>query len=55
MLQRYQGKELRVTTEDGAVFTGIAEVYPSGYGLHEFGREEESIQLGDVTLFRFNV
>lgn len=55
MLQRYQGKELRVTTEDGAVFTGIAEVYPSGYGLHEFGREEESIQLGDVTLFRSEI
>ena len=45
MLFRYQDKEIRVTTEDGSVFTGIAEVFPSGYGLHEFDREEEGIQV----------
>lgn len=55
MLFRYQNKEIRVTTEDGSVFTGIAEVFPSGYGLHEFGREEESIQLDDVILFRSDI
>ena len=55
MLFRYQDKEIRVTTEDGSVFTGIAEVFPSGYGLHEFGREEESIQLDDVILFRSDI
>ena len=55
MLFRYQGKEIRVTTEAGAVFTGVAEVYPSGYGLHEFGREEESIQIDDVILFKSDI
>ena len=55
MLQRYQNKEIRVTTEDGAVFTGIAEVLPSGWGLHEFDREEESIQLDDVILFKSDI
>ena len=55
MLFRYQDKEIRVTTEDGSVFTGVAEVFPSGYGLHEFGREEESIQLGDVILFKSDI
>ena len=39
MLLRYQDKEVQITTVDGAVFTGIAEVLPSGWGLHEFGRE----------------
>ena len=42
-------------TEDGSVFTGIAEVFPSGYGLHEFGCEEESIQLDDVILFQSDI
>ncbi len=54
-LQRFQDKEVRITTEDGAVFTGIAEVFPSGYGLHEFDREEESIQLDDVLLFKSDI
>ena len=55
MLFRYQNKEIRVTTEDGSVFMGIAAVFPSGYGLHEFGREEESIQLDEVILFKSDI
>ncbi len=55
MLFRYQDKEIRVTTEDGSVFTGIAEFFSSGYGLHEYGREEEGIQLGDVILFKSDI
>ena len=51
-LHRYQDKKVRITTEDGAVFTGIAELFSSGYGLHEFDREEEGIELGDVILFK---
>ena len=55
MLVRYQNKQVRITTEDGAVFTGIAEVLPSGWGLHEFDREEEGIQLDDVILFKSDI
>ena len=55
MLQRYQNKQVRITTGDGNVFTGIAEVLPSGWGLHEFDREEESIQLDDVILFKSDI
>ena len=55
MLFRYQDNEIQVTTEDGYVFTGVAEVFPSGYGLHEFGREEESIQIDDVILFKSDI
>ena len=54
-LSQYQNKQVRITTGDGAVFTGIAEVLPSGYGLHEFDREEESIQLDDVILFKSDI
>lgn len=42
-LFQYQDKEVRITTEDGSVFTGIAEAFSSGYGLHELDREEEGI------------
>ena len=55
MLLRYQDKEVQITTVDGAVFTGIAEVLPSGYGLHEFDREEEGIQVDDVILFKSDI
>ena len=55
MLLRYQDKEVQITTVDGAVFTGIAEALPSGYGLHEFDREEESIQVDDVILFKSDI
>ncbi|MBQ6464814.1 MAG: hypothetical protein IJJ43_00920 [Oscillospiraceae bacterium] len=54
-LHRYQDKEVRITTEDGAVFTGVAELFSSGYGLHEFDREEEGIQLDDVILFKSDI
>ena len=54
-LQRYQDKAVRITTTDGAVFTGIGSVFPSGYGLHEFDREEEGIQLDDVILFKSDI
>ena len=55
MLYRYQNKQVRITTVDGAVFTGIAEVLPSGWGLHEFDREEEGVQLDDVVIFKSDI
>ena len=54
-LQRYQDKAVRITTTDGAVFTGIGSVFPSGYGLHEYDREEEGLQLDDVILFKSDI
>ncbi len=55
MLSRYDGKWIRVTAEDGSVFEGTAEVYPSGFGLHEFDRAEESLRLGNVFLFHSDI
>lgn len=55
MLNRYQNKKIKVTTEDGAEFTGIADVFPSGYGLHEFDRAEEGILLDDVIVFKSDI
>ena len=55
MLSRYNDKLLRITAEDGSVFTGPAEALPSGYGLHEFGRAEESLRIDDVILFKSDI
>ncbi len=51
MLSRYDGKKVRVTTQDGKSLTGRAESFPSGYGLHVFNREEESLRVRGVHVF----
>lgn len=51
MLSRFDGKTVRVTDVDGEVFTGEAESFPSGYGLHEFGVEEESLLVDGAHIF----
>ena len=55
MLERYQGRWIRLTAEDGTVLEGTAEVFPSGYGLQELGWGEESLQLGETLLFRSQI
>ena len=54
-LKQFDGLPVRVTDTDGRVFEGVADMDLPGYGLHEFGREEESVSLGRVCRFRFSV
>ena len=51
MLSRFDGRRVRVTTEDGLVLVGRAEALPPGYGLAEFGVEEESLLVRGVHVF----
>jgi hypothetical protein len=51
MLSRYEGKTIRLTTNDGEVFTGEAQAFPAGYTLDTFGVEEESVCIGDTFFF----
>ena len=51
LLVRFENRRIRITTESGEVFEGIAEFYPSGYGLHEFGRAEESLLIDGTYIF----
>ena len=55
VLSRFDGKRIQITAEDGSVFTGIAEVLPSGYGLHEFNRAEESVCINDTFIFHSQI
>ena len=52
----YDNKLIRITDRWDDTFVGLAEVFPSGYGLHEFGREEESIKMpGDYYIFEGDI
>lgn len=50
-LSRFENKKVKIVTEDGRVFSGTAKVFPSGYGLHEFGRAEESVLINGTHVF----
>ena len=50
-LLRWQDRPIRLTTADGDVFEGSADVFSSEYGLHEYGREERFIRLGAYIIF----
>ena len=55
LLSRFEDKEIKIITEDGSVFVGTAEVFPSGYGLCEFDRAEESIRIDDFQIFQSDI
>ena len=54
-LTAYDKKCVRITEKNGMIFEGIADVCPAEYGLHEFGREEESVSLGRYQIFAGDV
>lgn len=54
-LSQYEGKIVRAVDTNGRAFTGVAVSFPSGYGLHEFGREEESVEINGYQLFESDI
>ena len=51
----YEDKLVRVTDQEGRKITGIAVSFPSGYGLYEYNREEEGLQVGEYVLFQSQI
>lgn len=51
----YEQKLIRLTDDQGNTFTGVADTFPAEYGLHEFGTEEEGIQLGEYIIFKSQI
>ena len=51
----YEQKLIRLIDDQGNVFTGVADTFPAEYGMHEYGTEEEGIQLGEYTIFRSQI
>lgn len=54
-LSIFQDKIVRIRDRWGHVFTGVADVFPSEYGMHEYGREEEAIRTGDTMIFKGDI
>ena len=51
----YEDKIIHVRDKWGRTFTGVAGSFPSGYGLHEFGREEEIIEINGYQIFESDI
>lgn len=49
-LSEYDNTTVRVTCRSGDTFTGACEWLSPEYVLSEFGREEESLQIGDAVI-----
>lgn len=48
----YEEKLIRLTDDQGNTFTGVTSTFPVEYGMHEYGTEEEGIQIGNCVIFR---
>ena len=52
LLKEYDGKIVRMTHDCGKVFTGIASYLSADYSLHEYGREEECIEINGYLTYK---
>ena len=50
-ISAYDKKIVRIRDIGSKVFTGEADTFSEDYGMHEFGREEQGIQLNGYTVF----
>lgn len=51
----YEQKLIRLTDDQGNTFTGIADTLPAEFCMHEYGREEEAIQLGEYIIYKSQI
>ena len=54
-LSNYDGKMVRVTDVSGRIFTGIAEEQSNDYCLHEYGRDEEAVEICNYTIYASDI
>ena len=51
----YDNKIVRIADNSGKIFTGEADSFSADYGMHEFGRQEQGIQLNGYTVFEKDI
>ena len=51
----YEQKLIRLTDDQGNTFTGVADALPAEYCMHEYGREEEAIRLGEYIIYKSQI
>ena len=54
-LSRFDGKIVRVTMKDGLVFQGRCTYNSAEYTMHEFGVEEESLEIDDYLIYKKDI
>ena len=54
-LSGYQDKIIRIRDHGDHTFTGIADVFPPEYGMHEYNREEEAVRIGGYMIFEGDI
>ena len=54
-LRDYDGKCVRIVGTDGEVFEGNCEHFSEAYSEHEFGREEDGLQMIDFLFYRNDI
>ena len=52
---KYDNTTVRITCDNGDVFTGACAWFPWEYGQSEFGVEEEGLQIGEYIFFERNI
>ncbi len=55
MLKKYDNKKVRIQCIDGNTYEGLSEYNSKDYDYHEFGRDEESLQLMVYLFFKSDI
>ncbi len=51
----YDGEMVQMTDSTGRKFTGIAEAQSAEYCFHEYGREEEAVEVCGYTIYKSDI
>lgn len=51
----YEQKLIRLTDDQGNTFTGIADILPAEFCMHEYGTKEEAVQLGEYIIYKSQI
>ncbi len=54
-LSKFDERHVRLTDIYGETFTGVADHFSSDYNLHEYGKEEDSVMIGEYIIFESQI
>lgn len=54
-IDRFDGKCVRIVTSSGEVFEGVASYESREYAFHEYGRDEEALQLAPIVFYKQDI
>ncbi|MBR6231025.1 MAG: GNAT family N-acetyltransferase [Lachnospiraceae bacterium] len=54
-LSKYDERHVRLNDIYGETFTGIADYFSADYNLHEYGKEEDCLRIGEYLIFESQI